>query len=114
MIEIPFTVEDKVCVIMRGNTIYGVKDGHYGFYRTNDFSDNDVSFVLMMQKDAERKCEELGDGCSYCYIAGTATIKGWAPYNDCNEVARDSFPALEYDEAVKLEDIAGEESRAND
>lgn len=87
MIEIPFTVEDKVCVIMRGNTIYGVKDGHYGFYRTDDFSDNDVSFVLMMQKDAERKCEELGDGCSCCYIVGTATIKGWAPYNDCNEMA---------------------------
>ena len=88
MIEIPFTVEDKVCVIMRGDTIYGIKDGNYGFYKTSDYSDSDVSFVLMMQKDAERKCEELGNDCTCCYIAGTATIKGWAPYNDCNEVAR--------------------------
>lgn len=36
------------------------------------------------------------------------------PCNDCNEMVRDSFPALEYDEAIKLEDIAGEENRAND
>lgn len=85
MIEIPFTVEDKVCVIMRGSSIYGVKDGNYGFYETDDLSDSDVSIVLMMQKDAERKCKELGDDCTYHYIVGTATIKGWAPYNDCTE-----------------------------
>ena len=30
-----------------------------------------------------------------------------------DEIPRDSFPALEYDEFIKLEDIAGEESRAN-
>ncbi len=31
-----------------------------------------------------------------------------------DEITRDSFPALEYDEAIKLEDIAGEEASAND
>ena len=38
MIEIQFTVEDKVCVIMRGDTIYGIKNGNYGFYKTGDYS----------------------------------------------------------------------------
>jgi hypothetical protein len=37
---------------------------------------------------------------------------GSTPYVD--EITMDSFQALEYGEAVKLEDIAGEESRAND
>lgn len=31
-----------------------------------------------------------------------------------DEITRDSFPALEYDKAIKLENIAGEESNAND
>lgn len=31
-----------------------------------------------------------------------------------DEITRDSFPALEYDETIKLEDIAGEEASAND
>lgn len=31
-----------------------------------------------------------------------------------DEITRDSFPALEYDKAIKLDDIAGEESSAND
>ena len=31
-----------------------------------------------------------------------------------DEITRDSFPALEYDEVIKLEDIAGEETSAND
>lgn len=34
------------------------------------------------------------------------------PYID--EITMDSFPALEYDEAVKLENIAGEEAATND
>lgn len=37
---------------------------------------------------------------------------GSTPYVD--EITMDSFQALEYGEAVKLEDIAGEESSAND
>lgn len=37
---------------------------------------------------------------------------GSTPYVD--EITMDSFQALEYGEAVKLEDIAGEESGAND
>lgn len=37
---------------------------------------------------------------------------GSTPYVD--EITMDSFQALEYGEAVKLEDIAGEENRAND
>lgn len=31
-----------------------------------------------------------------------------------DEITRDSFPALEYDESIKLEDIAGEDASAND
>ena len=31
-----------------------------------------------------------------------------------DEITQDSFTALEYDETIKLENIAGEESRAND
>lgn len=31
-----------------------------------------------------------------------------------DEITQDSFPALEYDEAVKLENIAGEEAATND
>lgn len=31
-----------------------------------------------------------------------------------DEITQDSFPALEYDETIKLEDIAGEETSAND
>ena len=31
-----------------------------------------------------------------------------------DEITRDSFQALEYDEAIKLEDIAGEEAATND
>lgn len=31
-----------------------------------------------------------------------------------DKITQDSFPALEYDETVKLEDIAGEETSAND
>lgn len=31
-----------------------------------------------------------------------------------DEITRDSFPAFEYDEAIKLEDIAGEEAATND
>lgn len=31
-----------------------------------------------------------------------------------DEITRDSFRALRYDEAIRLEDIAGEESSAND
>ena len=85
MIEISFTVEDKVCVIMRNGAIYGVKDGKYDFYEADDLSDSDVSLVLMMQNDAEQKCKELGDDCSYRYIVGTATVKGWAPYNSCTK-----------------------------
>ena len=37
---------------------------------------------------------------------------GSTPYVD--EITRDSFQALKYGEAIRLEDIAGEESRAND
>lgn len=37
---------------------------------------------------------------------------GSTPHVD--EITRDSFQALGYGEAIKLEDIAGEESRAND
>ena len=37
---------------------------------------------------------------------------GSTPYVD--EITMDSFQALKYGEAIKLEDIAGEESRAND
>lgn len=37
---------------------------------------------------------------------------GSIPYVD--EITQDSFPALEYDEAIKLEDIAGEEAATND
>lgn len=31
-----------------------------------------------------------------------------------DEITRDSFPALEYDEVIRLENIAGEESSVND
>lgn len=31
-----------------------------------------------------------------------------------DEITQDSFPALEYDETIKLEDIAGDETSAND
>ena len=31
-----------------------------------------------------------------------------------DKITQDSFPALEYDEAIKLEDIVGEESSANE
>ena len=31
-----------------------------------------------------------------------------------DEITQDSFPALEYDETIKLGDIAGEETSAND
>lgn len=61
------------------------------------------------------------------YVTATKTIRpdghtaitvikinddGSTPYVD--EITRDSFKALKYGEAVKLEDIAGEESSTND